>query len=206
MLVIEGPDRVGKSMLAEALSIRLGQLRPGKGKPLIRHAGLELKNACASTYLPFATPWTIQDRFHLSDLCYRRVDAGLVRSPMESHAASSLVEYAIGANAGFIVLVAAAWRTYLDLLAEHWTEEELYSPALCARQNQEFWRVKDKLPDLACLAGAYIISRPGEADSNSAELEWPFAVSRKWPAENHVFVECIAQAYARLQDLLEELK
>src|SRR3954463_7179680 len=73
MLIVEGPDGVGKSHLCQAL-IKKWNSNPRKYSPwpVIYQSLNQLPESWHhyKSYLPYVTRTTVQDRFHLSELVY----------------------------------------------------------------------------------------------------------------------------------------
>lgn len=80
MLVVEGPDLVGKTTFAASLAARLNEL----GWPhLYRHFGKQPEcwaQDPVRLYRLSMTPYVVQDRFHLSEVVYAAVE-GPARRP-----------------------------------------------------------------------------------------------------------------------------
>lgn len=113
MIILEGPDRVGKTTLAHKLTEAI------KGT-YVHFSRLPDSFHRYFDYLPYIKPLNVLDRFHMSEPVYAsaRGDKELKTNQVWY----SAIDRAILANGGVTVLITVD----LDLLDSRWTDEEMY--------------------------------------------------------------------------------
>lgn len=123
MLVIEGPDRVGKSTLITAIVAEAYKLH-SKKKLAQTHFGPEIAGYAPVQLLDFMQTMTVFDRFHLSDIAYGMAIRG--GSPLTDRLRCDMVTNAIRGHGGMVVLVCPVREEYERMLETRWSEDEMY--------------------------------------------------------------------------------
>jgi len=140
MLIIEGPDRVGKSTFVKELIRRLGELNGGK-EPGTDHFGLE--DSALDTvdgYAPRIKPWTVSDRGWLSEVVYGEELRGHSNVTPNMRYILDGMQAAAG---GFTVLVHARKNLYAHLLDLHWSDEEAFGKKDLAKAAARFQKIAE---------------------------------------------------------------
>jgi len=206
MLVVEGPDLVGKSTLVETLQRAVGQKAPSRAIRRQHFGKLPSEWQYPGSYFRYIRPWTICDRLHLSELFYGwYLRDGSNLSPEDMH----LLDGMIRAAGGMVVTVSAVPGVYNGIIIDHFDpadhptvegEAQLHGHRM-AEINKAFYRlhcdgrnnrpVEDPrffLPvDYKRLVGAY----------NNHKVLWPSMDKR--------FVDMVADRYVKLQTRMEEV-
>lgn len=156
MIVIEGPDLVGKTTLAK-------KLRDELMGDYFHFGPLPDDFDFVHGYAQFVKANRVMDRFHLSEIAYGRAVRGRSRvGDLERRAVDGCLKF----NGCVTVLLtttdAIGYRKHLD---EHWTDKELFSKAELLR----VWRAFDELRlDQQAFDFVRFIDRDGWADGSLA--------------------------------------
>jgi len=128
MLILEGPDLIGKTTLAQRL---LKDTRLTSSGYVYGHLGLLPDGWELTQYLNLAQTWLVQDRFHLSEIVYRAMDGGETLFTPELF---RLLEGALRLYGAFTVVITAEE----DVLHNRWGQrpEELISLTQIKRLNR----------------------------------------------------------------------
>lgn len=182
MLIIEGPDCVGKTSLATALAIAIRAItnRPIKGS----HLGPEGQHWKVQDYISTMEPWTIQDRYNISEWVYGKQYRGKTKLSWDEH---RQVNKAIGAYGGLIIFVTAGNGVYGRLLDLHHSRGELYDQISLLDTNKGFIKASNRVKsdaDIACF-DIHPIMQPG-----TGKIRYP---------SSQEIVGTIARIYARKQ-------
>ncbi len=180
MLVIEGPDLVGKTTLAKAL-IESIEMR-SRVRPEYQHFGRLPENwDYCRDYVKKVRQWCVTDRWWESEIAYGEAIRGhACISPRQE----KIVEGATRAAGGLTILVMpAGLHNYEQLLEEQWTTREMF--------NQEQLR-------RVCMR--YM----SKAFAHDFMIEVDYRGKNKtvWPAEMHNKVAQIASEYHARQMLI----
>ena len=134
MLIIEGPDCVGKTTIATKLAATLTSIFG----PVARiKFGMESAGKMSSTYLlNRINRATVCDRMHMSEVIYALVARNTV--PMLSAADVTLISDLIQNTNGFVVNVIATPDAYDRLLEEHHGRGEDFDKEACRRVNAAY--------------------------------------------------------------------
>lgn len=135
MLIVEGPDGVGKTTMCQALVRQLHDhvyahfTRLPDG--FDRYWG----------YVERASPLVVQDRFHMSEIAYSRARDDETALTPETY---RLVDAHLRALGSFVVVVTAD----PDLVQARWSKGQMYDPRITIRAATEFLNiVEGRLPD-----------------------------------------------------------
>lgn len=130
MLVIEGPDMVGKTTLAD--KIRKTMYKMGHPAAAMKF-GMESKGIMSVDYLRDRIHrWTVCDRMHASEVIYAMARGDRPRLAPGDCAA---VDGIIAAHSGMMVVIVAKPNAYDRLIALHHKRGEDYSIATCRHVN-----------------------------------------------------------------------
>lgn len=128
MLVVEGPDLVGKTTLCEELVARLnadGWAERTCGAPSARTHFGPLPDGWdyLGGYARLVRPGAVMDRFHWSERAY----GGALRGGSKiDPRRTAIVDGLIHACGGMIVLVCPPFDAYAKLLDQRWTNREMF--------------------------------------------------------------------------------
>lgn len=116
MLIIEGSDKLGKTTLAHAI---VKEANSRRKYPALYGHFTKLPDTwdAESDYRRYVSPWTVMDRFHMSDPVYRAMDRG--RTSMTQKAYKE-IDQMVKKLGGFTVLMTCPE----DELRRRWKETE----------------------------------------------------------------------------------
>lgn len=137
MLVIEGPDMVGKTEFVTALMIRA----KGLGIELERDKFGMAESAPGAMMPALASrvrPGVVADRCWLSEIVYGVSCQGRGRPPSISPADHAEAQRLMGAAGGMLVVIAATPGAYSRLAATHHGRGEAYSVKDCESANHTY--------------------------------------------------------------------
>ena len=127
MLIIEGPDLVGKTTLAHKLIERIPtHMYSWLNRPAFRHDRFV-------HYLRRASPWVVQDRFHMSEVLYAlmRRDSELLLTPEKY----KMIEAWLRVNCGMFTVI--LWDSK-GIPESRFREEEMYNLDQVNQVNELF--------------------------------------------------------------------
>ena len=154
MLLIEGPDMVGKTTLAHAIVAELAK----RGKPAsYMKFGMESRGKMSYEYLKNRiNPWTVCDRMHWSESIYA-IATGEV--PSLSGTAMAAVERRMDQIAGMLVVLIGGIPDYAQFTKGIHTRGEDFNIETCVTVNSMYREVCDT-GKLACSSGLISIEKP----------------------------------------------
>ena len=126
MLILEGPDCIGKTSLANSLLAELKRIASGHCVDVsYAHIGQEAKSWDSEAYLDRLKEFTIQDRWHLSELAYGQVFRG--ESNLTEPEALALSKEITRRGCFIVVLFATYDHEYTEMLNRyHKADQELF--------------------------------------------------------------------------------
>lgn len=145
MLVIEGPDMIGKTTLMSVLKNEIESLSRSIGLPVTcstDHLGSEASTEQwgVGKYLTKVQPWHIQDRFHTGDLIYGHIFRGGTTGPILGPDEYMEIDDAIGDAGGMVIGCYASDKVYKAVADAHHARGEMYSLDGCLKVNKEYRR------------------------------------------------------------------
>ena len=182
MLIIEGPDCVGKTTLAQALAQSI--LAISERTVAHTHLGPEGKTWPMAEYIKNMRPWTVQDRYNLSEWVYGRQYRGRSNISWEE---IRNINRAISGYGGIIIFVTAPCGVYGRLLDLHHSRGELYDQIGLVETNDRFRQVARQVSLEHDIASFHI--EPIMAQG-TGEIRYP---------SSQIIVSKIAQIYVRKQ-------
>ena len=199
MLVIEGPDMVGKTEFVTALVMRA----KGLGIELERDK-FGMAESAPGAMMPAlearVRPGVVSDRCWLSEVVYGVACSGRGRPPSITPADHERAERLMSAAGGMMVVFGATPRAYGDLVAEHHARGEAYSPSDCALANNMYTFVgcSGKLPhwlgdEHAAWRGVRVLV------DKTHVLSACCAKTRSYPGLNYALVDEVLSRYAERQ-------
>lgn len=134
MLIVEGPDMIGKTTLCEALIKRLNAL----GYPLIpQHFGLLPKGwNYYADYLPFMNARTVMDRFILSEVVYGNVLRGSTQLDPETYRMLD-AQLRLQGSVTVVIYATDEWLSK-QIVDKYAQRDEKFSPAQIMQVNRGF--------------------------------------------------------------------
>lgn len=130
MLIVEGPDLVGKTTLCLEL---IRRLNADGLKHVYRHLTVLPKGwDFYGDYVPHIARPVVQDRFHMSELVYGRAVRGSTNITDDM---LRLIEARVALAAGFTVVVTADWKV-LEILWGRKQREEMFSLEMVQQVNK----------------------------------------------------------------------
>lgn len=143
MLIIEGPDMVGKTTLVPWLQAELrAQLlwlrRPDLAEKVhtVKFGLEEAAYTTAKQWIARAAPWCVADRFHLSETVYGPLGRGY--SNLTPDAAADVDAY-LDRHGAVTIVVCATEARYEELIRDVYpTRGEAFTQEVCRRVNQAY--------------------------------------------------------------------
>lgn len=134
MLIVEGPDCVGKTTFAKSIRDMAEELHEPLG---YTHFGPEMAGSMPHVYLNYYRPRVVVDRYHLSEYVYDRVcrEGGAPLANSHLLERTSMALRAIGAVTVLILPTADHYETILESVH---CRGELYSIEQCRKVRDEF--------------------------------------------------------------------
>ena len=187
MLIVEGPDLVGKTTLCNALVLKILEITKQVDEPIECHVdhftSADSKMTPLDYYERFV-PWTVSDRGHVGEFVY-----GTVCRDGECHLPPNkmrIVEGMMHAVGGLLVIVHATPGAYEQLLHRHHDRGEEFDQDQCseinALYNQMAYRkvaVPNTTPDFThcvCQPDSPVVGYP------TANLGWVTHVASRYVA------------------------
>jgi len=173
MLVIEGPDNVGKTRLANDLVLRVQK----QGIPAY-YSHMSKPPDCFDyhrDYEDWMSYWAVQDRFHIGNIVY----GDLFRGSSLTHSGFRYVERLLRLHFSLVVLI---YASKIEDVFSNWVDEdEMYS--------------REK----ACAVTAYYdnLAR-GEMSTGGLrpKIDVCYDISEHgYPAENPEFIDCVVSSW-----------
>lgn len=137
MIVLEGPDMIGKTTIARKLHARLPGLTTLK-------FGKEHSQWSPGQYKRVIQRNTVADRLHMSELVYGTVTRGGAYLTAEQY---KQIDKMLFWAEGIVVVLWASDETYERLIELHHARGELYDAETCRKVNREFAKIGRMLRD-----------------------------------------------------------
>ena len=137
MIVIEGPDLIGKTTLCESVRKEwnaIAESDPGPINQVVKF-GLGQSDWGVKEYCKFTRRRMIADRMHMSEAVYGIVTRGGSNLSPEQYA---MVDGAVVASGGMVVLLWADASAYAELMDAHHDRGEMFDAATCANVASAF--------------------------------------------------------------------
>ncbi len=126
MLILEGPDCVGKTTMIDALWLEL----PGTKRV---KRGLPEASWSPEQWIKDSDFMVVADRGHMSEVIYGMTCRGSCNLDADSY---RLVDQGIATCGGMVVVVDATPEAYIEILARHYdASREAFTPAECVKVN-----------------------------------------------------------------------
>ena len=193
MLIIEGPDLVGKTTLISALVEHLNRCRKrfktNPGDILVDRFGLAEVDDMEDQVQARARRWCIFDRCYPSEIIYGlrcREQSNI--SPM----AVIRMNHMLAQKHGMVVIIYADEDAYERLIDLHHSRGENFNPEQCRRVNAAYRQLAKtgSIDD-------YVV---GVADSFCVEINFDGALGTlMYPAKTAAFVKRIVETYTNRQ-------
>lgn len=140
MLIIEGPDMVGKSTFIKALLARLLAVAPKSPVPALDHFTHLDRDMTPEKYSRRFKPWCISDRGHLSNLVYGSVCRGEYELSPEVY---RVVDGLMLAAGGMMVVINATPDWYAEIVKTKQSARERWDGSQNLQVAEAFRQVCD---------------------------------------------------------------
>lgn len=187
MLIVDGPDNVGKTRLCHELVARLNE-HPFVPTYTYMHLGPPPdKWDSYHDYLPLMGSHCVWDRFHFSELVYGPLGRGVTRITIPE---LRLLEAQLAMLGTMTVIVVAKEEA---VITDNWNEErEMYTEAQVRTVNQAFKEIIQASPEQPRVDFAYE-ARLGE--------DQQFI----YPSSDRGFVKMVIKAYLAMQEANDQI-
>lgn len=178
MLIIEGPDGVGKTTLAHAIVKRFNDMDE-KPWPLIYQHFSRLPDGWDyfGDYLPFMRPNVVMDRFIMSELVYGTVTRG---ETMISPRQYRMLDGHLAVQASMTVVISALPSAYERMIdSDMKARDQMFSRDINVRVNEAYCEIIG--------SGSY--------RRHSPQLDHTFMMNGSWPAEDPSLIGRIVAEY-----------
>lgn len=137
MLVIEGPDMVGKTEFVTALLARARELGIN-----LKRDKFGMDESAPGAMMPAlearVRPGVVSDRSWISEIVYGVACAGRGRPPSITPDDHERAQRLMESAGGMVVVIAATQTAYSKLIEQHHSRGEAYSPEDCASANSMY--------------------------------------------------------------------
>lgn len=136
MFILEGADMIGKTTAADSLALYFwDNYNRHIGRQEFKSADADLLDDNVAAYRNFIKPFSLCDRFHLSEVVYGIICRGHSRlSPADVVDLS----HAISLNDGFVLTLTASVEAYTVLVDLFHSRGEQFNRVLCERVNAAY--------------------------------------------------------------------
>ena len=138
MLIIEGADLVGKTTLAKKLTSKLNDLGWPHVYQHLSRLPHEWRQDAVRNYARLCSPYTVRDRFHVSEPVYAEARE---EEPMLNPLSYRNVDRIVQANGGYIIVITAAEDLIRERYARLGDRQEMYDLEKILAVNDAYYQL-----------------------------------------------------------------